>query len=365
MYLETRGGPASIQTVDNSLESGIASSSLNNLNFSGTKSGQFTAGWTLPRGRGQYLLTYTGVADGTFELDATGQQRSYQNTNGTAGNKVIAFQLPWWDVTVRDGQLTTTKTPPVWNLFFDRPENGGNGNGEPDPDEIRYPTTTVSLSATVPKSLGNRVQTWDLYYRREFGGVKIRSRWTAGIRYLTFDGAIATPAWVTGPSSKPGFGYTDGTQLDLILMQQSTSGFGPVGSGEIQFNFFRQRLTLYALVQAALILESLDTDSGTFTFLSRDPAVVGGFFPGSGRIQDSYSKSTWNTTFEAGVRVKLLEGFHLIVDWNTTGYLDTILIPTDLSIPDNASQLALGTTARFVSRDFVVSSINLGLSFQF
>jgi hypothetical protein len=112
-------------------------------------------------------------------------------------------------------------------------------------------------------------------------------------------------------------------------------------------------------------LQSLDTDSETFTFLARDPTVVGAYLPGSGRIQDNVSKSTWNTTFEAGVRVKLLEGFHLIVDWNTTGYLDTMLIPTDLSIPDNAPQVALGTTARFVSRDFVVSSINLGLSFQF
>jgi len=360
MYLETRGGPASIKTVGNSLASGFKSNASNEINFSGTKSGQFTAGWTLPRVRGQYLLTYTGVADGTFELDSTGTQQSYQ-ASGSQAVFVIGYQLPWWQVTVRDGQLTTTKTPPVWNSIAD----DTNGNGVPDPNEIKYPTTTVTLSATVPKSLGNKVQTWDLCYRREFGGVKIRSRWTAGLRYLTFDGAIATPAWVTGASSTAGFGYTDGTQLDLILMQQSTSGFGPVGSGEIQFNFFRQRLTLYALVQAAFILETLNGDSGAFTYLARDPAVVGAYFPGSGRIQSDVSKSTWNTTFEAGLRVKLLEGFHLILDWNTTGYLDTILIPTDLSIPDNASQVAIGTTARFVSRDFVVSSINLGLSFQF
>jgi hypothetical protein len=55
----------------------------------------------------------------------------------------------------------------------------------------------------------------------------------------------------------------------------------------------------------------------------------------------------------------------MILDWNTTGYLDTMLIPTTLSIPDNATQIALGTTARFVSRDFVVSSVTFGLSFQF
>jgi hypothetical protein len=365
MYLETRGGPASIDTINNSVQSGARSTAVNAINFDGSQIGQFTVGWTLPRGRGQYLLTYTGVADGNLELDATGMQSSYQNTNGSAGTFRPAYQLPWWQLTVRDGQLTTTKTPPVWSLNYDLVENGGNGNGQPDQNEFKYPTTTVDVSGGVAKDLGNKIQTWDLYYRREFGGVRIRSRWTAGIRYLTFDGSIATPAWVASPSSTAGFGFTDGIQTDVILMQQSTTGWGPVGSAEIDFNFFRQRLTLYALVQAAFILESLDTDSGTFTYLARDPAVVGAYYPGPGRIQESVSKSTWNTTFEAGLRVKMLEGFNLIVDWNTTGYLDTMLFPTQLSIPDNASQTALGTTARFVSRDFVVSSINLGLSFQF
>jgi hypothetical protein len=359
MYLETRGGSASISTIDNSLASGNRSNSLNNLGFSGNQIGQFTIGWTLPRGRGQYLLTYTGVSDGSLELDATGTQASYQAVPGQS-QKVIGFQLPWWQISIRDGLLTTTKTPPVWNSIAD----DANGNTVPDPDEIRYPVTTATLSAVVPKNIGNRIQTWDLYYRREFGGVRIRSRWTAGLRYLTFDGAIATPAWVTGPSSTAGLGYTDGSQLDLIMMQQKTSGWGPMGSGEVDFNFFRQRLTLYGLLQAAFILESLDTNSGTFTYLTRDPANPL-YFPGAGNISESVNKTTWNTCFEAGIRVRLLEGFNMILDWNTTGYLDTMLLPTQLSLPDNASQISLGTTARFVSRDYVVSSINLGLSFQF
>jgi len=359
MYLETRGGAASIDTVDNSLESGLRSNSVNKLNFDGSQVGQFTIGWTLPRGRGQYLLTYTGISDGNLELDASGTQATYQAVPGQS-QAVISYQLPWWQISVRDGVMTTTKTPPVWNSIAD----DTNENGLPDADEIKYPVTTSTLTTTVPKSLGNRIQTWDLYYRREFGGVKIRSRWTAGLRYLTFDGSIATPAWLTGPSSAAGFGYTDGSQLDLVMMKQSTTGWGPVGSGEVDFNFFRQRLTLYALVQVAFILETLETDSGTFTYLTKDPSRPI-YFPGAGNIQDSASKSTWNTCFEAGLRVRLLEGFNMILDWNTTGYLDAMLVPTQLSVPDNASQIALGTSARFVSRDYVVSSINLGLSFQF
>lgn len=367
MYLETRGGPASIETVNNPLTNGSESTSENTLSFNGNKTGQLTVGWTLPRGRGQYLLTYNGIADGDYELDATGLQKSYESLG--AELKSTGF-LPWWQVTIRNGQLTTTKTPPVWNS---RPTSAGgddaNGNRLPDPNEIRYPTTTVNISATVPTDLGNRIQTWDLVYRREFGGLKIRSRWSAGLRYLNYEGAILTPSWLTGSTGArgtPGFGYSDGLVNKFILVQQSTSGYGPIGSGEIDFNFFRQRLTLYGLVQAALLLENLDADSGTFTYLARNNDQTGvAYFPGSGRIQGSVSKTAWNTTFEAGVRVKLLEGFHLIADWNKTGYLDTILIPTDLSTPGNAQQIVSGVAARFISRDFVVSSINLGLSFQF
>jgi hypothetical protein len=365
MYLEVRYGPASIDTISNPLTSGSDSTSESTLGFDGNDFGQFTVGWTLPRDRGQYLLTYTGIADGDYELNATGSQRSYEVQNSQPPAQ-LQFLLPWWQVTIRDGQLTTTETPPVWDSR--RVPQGGddaNSNGLPDLNEIRYPTTTVDLLATVPKDLGNRIQTWDLVYRREFGGLRIRSRWTAGVRYLNAEGAILTPSWLVGIVGTPGFGYSDGVVNNFIVMQQSTTGVGPVGSCEIQFNFFRQRLTLYGTVQAAFLLEKLDTDSGAFTYLARDPAVSGVYFPGSGRIQGSVSKTGWNPAFEMGLRVKLLEGFHLAVDWNRTGYLDTILIPTNLSIPTNASQIALGTTARFISRDFVVSTINLGLSFQF
>jgi len=349
MYLETRGGPASIDAFENPISSGVQQSSDNVIHFNGNKSGQFTIGWTLPRGRGQYLLSYNGIGDGDYELDATGIQQTF------------LLDLPWWQVTVRNGQLRATQTPPVWNLAID----DANGNAIADPNEVRYPTTTIDVSGTVPKDLGNRIETWDLAYRREFGGVRIHARWQAGLRYFNYDGAIVTPLWLTGAVGTPGFGYSDGVINNLMLLQQSTSGYGPMGSGEVQFNFFRQRLTLYGELKAAFLVQSLSTDSGAFTYIATDPVGDGLPFPGSGHIHRDVDKTAWNIGAEIGVRVRLLQGFNLILDWNRTGYLDTVLVPYSISIPANASEAPLGTTARFVSRDFDVSTINLGLSFQF
>ena len=362
MYLETRGGPADIGTLNTPVSSGSQSNSVSELDFEGSKTGQFTIGWTLPRGRGQYLLTYNGVADGDFELNANGTQQTYVPTGLL--QPTITFLAPWWHLAIQDGNLTVTKVPPTWDSATDDTID----NNLPDPEELKFPTTTVLFHSTTPKDLGNRIQTWDLLYRREFGGMKIHARWAAGLRYLNYEGAIPVPSWLigaplSGSGINQGAGYSDGVQNHFIVMQQSTTGFGPIGSGEIDFSFFRQRLTLYGAVQAAYLMEKLKGDSGTFTYLAADQA--GGLFPGPGRIHDEVSKSTWNTSFEAGLRVRLLEGFHLIVDWNTTGYLDTVMVPSDLSIPTNAQQTALGTTATFVSRDFVVTSVNLGLSFQF
>ena len=119
------------------------------------------------------------------------------------------------------------------------------------------------------------------------------------------------------------------------------------------------------------MVEKLDADSGPFTyyaFQTISSGPQGGTIvaiPGQGVIQQNVSKTAWNTAIEVGARIKVLDGFHVIVDWNTTGYLDTVLLPDTLSVPANASQVSLGAVATYVSRDIVRSTINVGLSFQF
>jgi len=285
---------------------------------------------------------------------------SYKTSDSAASP--LTFVAPWWHVNIKDGVLRTTKTPPVWNSATD----DANGNALPDFNELTFPTTEVDLTAQVPKDLGNTIQTWDLAYRREFGGQKIRARWKAGLRYLHVEGAILTPSWLKGTPDPADFGFSDGVLSNFLLIDQKTQGYGPMGSGEIQFHFWRQRFTLYGELEAAFLVQSLQADSGAFTYFARDESTEEHLLvPGQGHVARDINKNAWNATIELGMRARLLEGFYVILDWNKTGYLDSILIPIDLAIPANAAEVSLGTSARFVSRDYIVSTIHLGLSFQF
>ena len=360
MYLEVRGGVSSMDDFSAPVSSNLSSTVDNTLSFDSGEVGQFTIGWTLPRDRGQYLLTFTGLADGDYSLQSSGRQKSVIIESGGLATPTDA--LPWWELNIQDGVLHSTQTPPRWNQDLD----DANQNGFPDTDEIRYPTTTFDLTTGVPKDLRNALQTWDLYYRREFGGINIRSRWTAGLRYLDYEGSLPMPAWLTG-TVQQGFGYSDGVFNRVLLNTVSTTGWGPVGSAEIQFNFLRKRLTLYGMAQVAFLIEKVKSDSGAFTYYALGAAPGGApvFLPGSGRVTEEVSKTAWNTSFEVGLRCRVLEGFHIILDWNSTGYLDTVLIPYQLSLPSLSSQISQGTTALYSSRDIVTSSVNFGLSFQF
>jgi hypothetical protein len=249
LFLETRGGPATFQKLDNPLTTTSDESSQNQLRLGGGKTGQFTIGWTLPRDRGQYLFTFTGLADGSYELDGLGRQRSFFDPSNHGGLPPTT-ELPWWHLHVRDGVLHSTEVPPTWNSETD----DANGNNLADLNEITYPSTRADLTAPVAKRLNSRLATYDLIYRREFGGVRYHARWTAGVRYISFDGSVPTPAWIRF-TADGGIGYSDGVQNGMLVMTQSTRGWGPAGSGEMQFNFHRRQFQIYLLAQAAFITE--------------------------------------------------------------------------------------------------------------
>jgi hypothetical protein len=361
LYLETTGGPASFKSIDNPVAISSDLVSKNTVDLSGGKRGQFTVGWTLPRERGQYLLTYTGIADGSYSLDATGYERSYQPVGG-GGVQTVKQVLPWWRLHVANGRIRAIQTPPVWDPLTD----DANSNGFPDLNEIRYPGTAFDLQGPVAKKLDNRIETYDLYYRREFGGVRYRARWSAGVRYLKYEGALPTPTWLKAVYNVPGASYSDGVQNQMLVLSQSTSGYGPMGSGEMQFNFLRRRLQLYMAVEVAFLIENLDSDSGPFTYLVPVTTNAGSqIYPGEGQITRSISKSAWNTKFGVGVRVRIVEGLQAFVGVSRTGYLDTLLVPTILSVPATINQVDEQAIAVYTTRDIVVTETSIGLSFQF
>ena len=103
----------------------------------------------------------------SYELDATGYQRSY-NTPPDALSQPLPTTLPWWSEHIVNGVLHTVQTPPFWDPLTD----DANGNQLPDPGEIRYPQSTFDQTKAVASQLNSRLSTYDLYYRRDFGGVR-------------------------------------------------------------------------------------------------------------------------------------------------------------------------------------------------
>ena len=370
LYLEVRAGSSTADEILTHIESTQNLESESSLQYEDIKHGEFTIGWTLPRDRGQYLFTYTGVADGGYSFDATVLQRAYFDPLGS--ENVLENPQPWWHTSIRDGELRSVQKPPTWNSSVDDADGDGQPDGDdtdldgfPDEDEIQFPTIAQDVSRAVPGELDSQLSTYDLYYRREFGGTRYHARWTAGARYLDVDAALPLGLWLNVGSPTPGEGFSEGVLNPLIITSQSATGWGPLGSGEFQVNFFRRRLQLYGLVRAAFIVLSTELDSGQFQFLVTDPAAEGGIVPRQGRFQKSIDKSSWNSTFEVGARFRVLPGFHLFADWNKSGYLDPIIVPTRISLPVNAQQLDQPIGASYKTEDIVLSTVQVGLSFQF
>jgi hypothetical protein len=359
LYLEVRAGNSTSDELFTDIKMTQNLETQTTTQYESIKHGEFTIGWTLPRDRGQYLFTYTGVADGGYSLDAVGLQRAYVDPSGGPPHTLESL-LPWWHTTISDGHLRSVQKPATWDSVTD----DADGDGFPDASEIHFPSTTVDVSRSVPDDLGAHLSTYDLYYRREFGGTRYHARWTAGGRYLDFGAALPMPLWINVGAGTPGVGYTEGIVNPLLVTQHKATGWGPVGSGEIQFNFFRRRLQLYGLVRAAYVVQRSEVDSGVFQFLARDTGG-GGTVPRQGHFDTSTNKSTWNTTFETGVRFRILPGFHVFADWNKSGYLDPIIVPTEISLPTNSGQVDQPVGVSYKTEDLVLSTIQVGLSFQF
>ncbi len=221
---------------------------------------------------------------------------------------------------------------------------------------------SLTHTINVTDDLENTAMHIDLLYGREFGRRRYSARWWTGLRYFAYEGNLLAGAWLG--ASPPGEGFTDGTNLRLLNFAQETTGFGPTGIMEADFNFLDKHLQFFVSGQAAFMLLDLEADSGTFFTVVSDPisAVV---FPAEGNLNQSRTKSAWQTAAEGGVRYHLKNGLHFELAYNITGYLDVVINPPLIQIPQSLIEAAQGTSAVFNTQDLVSDGWRAGIGFQF
>jgi hypothetical protein len=327
--------------------------------------GRAAIGWKLPHGKGDFRLIFQGVKEEEYEFSSVG------NTNRTPEGISLGATtpyLPWWFVTVDDGDLHSVRLVPMWDSNSD--EMYGNGDGVADwgpctaqPDGIRrcgeifYDTNSPDreVTGTLNDDLQNRINTYDIIYGREFGGRRYSSRWWGGLRYFEYDGQVLGGAWLKLGGSAAGEHFTDGSWLRLLRITQEASGFGPIGSWEADFNFYDRGLQLFIRGEAAFTFNSLEMDSGPFFHVlnEQEGSTL------NDRMAKSQDKSSWQNKLEIGSRVNLKNGLQFEVAYSIAGYLDVILLP-DLLLVDVSNE----NTQTF-TQDILYESVHFGASYQF
>jgi hypothetical protein len=278
-------------------------------------------------------------------------------------------------VSIDNGALVAEKNPPRWDPLLD----DANGDGAVSRDEVRQggPTDPFYVLNTrqVAPDLGNTAQHVDLVYGRQWGGRRFSGRWWGGLRYYNYEGNVIGGAWLN--TALPGNGYTDGSTLRAINFYQEASGGGPTVAAEVDFNFFNKLMTIYAGAQAAFVLLELETDTGEFFTLVDPSNPLSGTDvsnPVEAQLTESRTKSTWQNNAELGLRFTLKSGLEFEVAYHIQGYLDTILMPSRIQIPETANQAQdcsndadtpACTTAIYQTQDLVLDGWRVGVGFQF
>lgn len=314
--------------------------------------GRAEIGWKLPEQKGDFRLTYGGFREDSYVVNARGLS---SQVAGVGQNQSASDLVQWWSFQVEDGRLRSQRTPRTWSSA-----NDTNGNGEPDPDEIMTLAPDVVIDKDAPSNLNNRLQHVDLLYGRVFGGRRWSSRWWGGLRYFDYEGQVLQPAWLGYASVPAGVGFSDGSFLSPLLVQQEASGLGPTGIWEVHLNFAERLFTVYARAQAAFVIAELAADTGVFYSLTPS---LGGAVLVPARLQEERDKSTWQNSGELGIRSHLKAGVTLEAGYSIHGFLDTLLLPNLTILPDTPNQLE--GTALFSTQDYDTDGWHVRAAFQF
>jgi hypothetical protein len=357
LYVEAAGG---LQTADD-LATGIRTLSTHTaesyISLEDMQYVRAAVGWQLQHGKGDFRLRFDGWKEDGYKFVSNGRQASLDPSLDLTTTPVLA-NLDWWSLTIEDGRLEGSRTPPQWDPVLD----DANFNEAVDPEEARYDVTDLIVDKAVAKDLQNRAQTIDLLYGRTFGRPRYSARWWAGMRYFKYEGNLTASAWLL--STPNGAGFTEDSLLPLINFRNESSGLGPTGAMEADFNFFDQRLQLYLYGQVAFMYLDISTDSGLFTTLAEVQGETY-FLPAEAQLTDQRDKSTWQNAGEVGARWRFRSGLQIELAYNMTGLLDVILLPNQIRIPANSTEAPQGTSALYKTQDIVLSGWRAGFSFQF
>jgi len=371
LYVEAGYGSASAKELNLSMSTLSTHAAESTLVLDDNTYSRAAVGWRLDDNRGDFRLVFNGYSEKGYTLESTGFAAQVQVPAGTS-QPGFQDQLPWWELSIENGTLTSIRTPRTWTPGVDVNGNGmidenepansdANRNGFVDLGEETVLPPNLEIVRPISDNLENRAQNWDLLYGNSWGPRRFRGRWWAGLRYFQYEGNALAGAWLS--TFKTGYGFTDGEFLHVLNFSQKTTGGGPTGSLEAQFRFFRERLSLFAMGQAAFVLLSYETDTGPFFTIVEDDTGADLSVPA--RLNETLDKSTWQTGIEGGVRYRFDNGLELELAYNVTGYLDAVLAPTSIRIPETSSEARFGTSAIYRTQDYVLDAWRAGISFQF
>jgi hypothetical protein len=382
LYLFTGYGSGAADTFNTSIQTSSNRVATNSVELDDIETGRMVVGWKLPNEKGDFRVIWDGFGEKSYIFNASGKQ-SILGLDATppldvfSYNRGSAFPLEWWNLNITDGTLNSSRNAPIWSMDLD-----ANGNGMPDPSEIVHdlpddfiipdPITdqfatfqgySTEFSMPYTDNLENQMVNIDLLYGRKWGGRRYSGRWWAGARYYEYKGNLLAAAWLQ--TSAIGDGFSDGQFLPLINFQQESSGLGPTGAIEFDMSFFQQRLVIYGGLQAALMITKLEMDSGDFFTYVEDVSQASSLITVPARLQTDRDKSVWHSRAEAGLRLHFNSGITLEVAYQINGYLDTILLPKAIQIPETTAQIGNGTSAIYATQDIVMDSYRAGIGFQF
>jgi hypothetical protein len=168
---------------------------------------------------------------------------------------------------------------------------------------------------------------------------------------------ISTPAMITGRRLWAIRRAASATASDR-------TSASPTGSWEIDANFFDRRLQIYGKAQVAFILSTIEVNSGPFVTMTEETGGTS-ILLADANLSESREKSVWNTAVEVGLRYTFFRSLTVEVGYHRAGFLDAIILPSQIIVPEKEQTIPNGTSALYGTQDYRVEGWHAGLGFQF